>query len=354
MVELSAFQGHPARMGRIRWLDAAKAIGIILVVLGHISRDTVLVQWIYLFHMPLFFFVSGWVYKKKNVLKDIGHRARTLMVPYYVFGGVLLLYWQLFERRFRDSALSFGQSVYGLLTGEYDYLDFNVHLWFLPCLFVTAVFFNVLVNVGDRWKNGGIVFAGFVSLAMSAVSLVMVCPPLIWGFERTFQYIGFYAAGAMLSKTRVEGLAEKMGRGMQGAVLLLCLSATVALNHWNLTAGIFRYIDAFLGIFLVVAMALLLQNSALVQYLGRTTLLVLCIHGPIYRILIQVFSLMLQISTDSFRSNLFLSIFVTAATLALCALCYEICRRIVPWALGMKRQQAQTPEQGSADLRLNG
>ena len=149
MAELSSFQERPAQMRRIRWLDAAKAIGIVLVVLGHISRDAALVQWIYLFHMPLFFFVSGWVYKKKNVLKDIGHRARTLMVPYYAFGGVLLLYWQLLERRFRDSTLTFGQSLYGLLIGEYDYLDFN-YGFYPVCLSprYSSIFWSTLETVG--------------------------------------------------------------------------------------------------------------------------------------------------------------------------------------------------------------
>lgn len=54
----------------------------------------------------------------------------------------------MIERRFRDSDMSFMDSLLGLFSGCYDNLDFNVHLWFLPCFFVTVVLFNVLVNLG--------------------------------------------------------------------------------------------------------------------------------------------------------------------------------------------------------------
>ena len=50
---------------RIEWIDIAKGIGIILVVIGHISQIEVLNDIIYSFHMPLFFIISGYLYKRK-------------------------------------------------------------------------------------------------------------------------------------------------------------------------------------------------------------------------------------------------------------------------------------------------
>jgi len=57
---------------RVQWIDYAKGIGIFLVVFGHTLRglvnssildtSTIIVsidQWIYSFHMPLFFYLSG-------------------------------------------------------------------------------------------------------------------------------------------------------------------------------------------------------------------------------------------------------------------------------------------------------
>ena len=94
--------------------------------------------------MPLFFLAAGWVYKKKPILNDIKRRIETIVVPYFSFGLLLLIYWQLIERRFRDSNMSFVDSFKGLLSGSYENLDFNVHLWFLPCFFMTVILFNVL------------------------------------------------------------------------------------------------------------------------------------------------------------------------------------------------------------------
>ena len=40
-------------------LDNAKAIGIFLVVFAHVMSTSTITNYIYLFHMPLFFFISG-------------------------------------------------------------------------------------------------------------------------------------------------------------------------------------------------------------------------------------------------------------------------------------------------------
>lgn len=47
--------------GRIAWVDIAKGLGIFLVVLGHTYRKNPVQNWIYSFHMPLFFILSGWL-----------------------------------------------------------------------------------------------------------------------------------------------------------------------------------------------------------------------------------------------------------------------------------------------------
>ena len=54
--------------------------------------------------------------------------------------------------------MSFMDSLLGLFSGCYDNLDFNVHLWFLPCFFVTVVLFNVLVNLWGGEKEDRICY----------------------------------------------------------------------------------------------------------------------------------------------------------------------------------------------------
>jgi len=49
---------------RIVWIDIAKGIAIILMVIGHSTIPSWLSSFIWTFHMPLFFIASGWTTKK--------------------------------------------------------------------------------------------------------------------------------------------------------------------------------------------------------------------------------------------------------------------------------------------------
>lgn len=97
---------------RTDWIDNAKALGIILVVYGHVARglfsagiDTpspfyqVIDQVIYSFHMPLFFFLSGLFFMQTMAHKGTGKlvlgKVDTLLYPYVVWsliqGGIEVL-----------------------------------------------------------------------------------------------------------------------------------------------------------------------------------------------------------------------------------------------------------------------
>lgn len=73
---------------RIDWIDIAKGIGIILVVMGHLAaEDQDLKRFIYCFHMPLFFFISGIVFNIKNIKfkKFFIKKFKSVYLPYAVF-----------------------------------------------------------------------------------------------------------------------------------------------------------------------------------------------------------------------------------------------------------------------------
>ena len=51
---------------RYEWLDVAKVLGIYLMILGHQNLVSQQVgQWIYSFHMPLFFFFVRYLFHQK-------------------------------------------------------------------------------------------------------------------------------------------------------------------------------------------------------------------------------------------------------------------------------------------------
>lgn len=317
---------------RLGYLDILRGFGIIFIVLGHITYDRSVLNWLYSFHVPLFFFAAGAVYKKRPVLEDLKRRALTVLLPYFIFGALELSYWQLLERRFRPSTMSFEKSALGLLLGRFDYLDFNTHLWFLPCFFVTVTLFNAAVNIGG--KKLGYALAA----VMSVVFVLFPLPEMFWGVNRVYRYIGFYVAGAAVSQLK---LAEKFTRQKIAAKIfeaVLLLAASVALSYFGLGGGAMFFVTALIGTGGVLAVSLIIGKCRPLQYLGRISLVILCVHGAVYRIILKLLSMLLSTDTDIIRDQLWV-IPVTTLTLALCAAVYEVLSRIAPIMTGRKRAE---------------
>lgn len=85
-------------MKRVEWVDGLKACAVFLVVLGHVigsyKEDSVIYQFIYLYHMPLFFMVSGITFclsvnkaglNHKVTFKYLVYRIINLSIPMLVF-----------------------------------------------------------------------------------------------------------------------------------------------------------------------------------------------------------------------------------------------------------------------------
>lgn len=109
---------------RIEWIDIAKGIAIFLMVCGHTSIPHVVSKWIWSFHMPLFFIVSGMLFfpeRNPSFTGFLKKRCRTLILPWVVFNIVVVCY-------------SPQESLHLLSEG------YNLGaLWFLPVLFLTEL-----------------------------------------------------------------------------------------------------------------------------------------------------------------------------------------------------------------------
>lgn len=136
-------------------IDIAKLIAMILVVLGHVITERYeyvcsdfenmhylllpLKQFIYTFHMPLFMFLSGFLFGKSN-LKDwnvfVLNKFKRLMGPYFVF-GLLLLY---------PICIIVGDysfSVRDMCSTVFLGVNFK-HMWFLEALFIIFIMFYLI------------------------------------------------------------------------------------------------------------------------------------------------------------------------------------------------------------------
>ena len=81
---------------RIYWIDWAKALAISFVVFGHIPQvqGSFLVCFITQFHIPLFFFISGYLTKKEYVNKQTANKyLHSLIIPYMCYNLIFYPYW---------------------------------------------------------------------------------------------------------------------------------------------------------------------------------------------------------------------------------------------------------------------
>ena len=78
-------------MHRIEWIDIAKGLGIIFLIYGHIANN-LFTQWIYTFHIPLFFFLSGFLFSARKNFKDfLISKSKSLLIPYLFLGIPMII-----------------------------------------------------------------------------------------------------------------------------------------------------------------------------------------------------------------------------------------------------------------------
>lgn len=158
------------------YVDMSKAIGILLMVIGHNE----FAYWfgglprvlIYSFHMPLFFLLSGYMHKQKDIAATIRRGAQTLLYPYFTFGVTSLLIKILLRNYPILTAIKVLLSVNSSIGHSVWFADgYTIGpIWFLVSLFWGKVIFTIVFKYCSRYHF-------IISLAISfcSINLVKVC-----------------------------------------------------------------------------------------------------------------------------------------------------------------------------------
>lgn len=83
---------------RYDWIDSLKGFAILLVVIGHLNFvSNELNQYIYSFHMPLFFFISGYLLSIGKYLNNgkffLRKKVHSLIMPYFLFSLISYIFY---------------------------------------------------------------------------------------------------------------------------------------------------------------------------------------------------------------------------------------------------------------------
>ncbi len=182
---------------RIEYIDIYRGIGIVLMVLGHMKFEfnyaySAFYHIIHAFHMPMFFFISGYCYKRKDlsVLVQMKYMSRKLLLPYVVFGTGQFLLWRIFEGDSIDPLIH-------LYTVNTEGLAIAGALWFLTALFIS----NILYIIIDRSiKNCFIKTAIVIAISVTGCFLSHMHPfRLPLAFDAAMVGTGFFHLGKVLN-----------------------------------------------------------------------------------------------------------------------------------------------------------
>ena len=138
-------------MEKLNFIDIAKAIGIILVVIGHYYPDNTPAfyenfrTYLYSFHMPLFLFLTGCMYaytkKEEPVVAFMKKKLKRLAIPYFVI-SILIISLKLLAQQgvYIENGVDYFSFVRMLYMPEAGY--FLWYLWVLLWMYLLCSFSN--------------------------------------------------------------------------------------------------------------------------------------------------------------------------------------------------------------------
>lgn len=275
---------------RINWIDWAKAIGIYLVVTGHSHHNNADVgPLIFMIHMPLFFVVSGYLFKTGKSLKEITlSNLRGLIIPYILYNIIASLYWLLIggvksvlgQQYDWDSCVI--TPAMNTLFG-YSLGSFNGPTWFLLAL-VWCKYFCWLVHRGRK--------------------PVLICTLLVWvimfyirnqtsdlfyySFDCGLAGFIWFEIGYIYKryvKMRNFSIPTLLTFTVVGFVLCYCVYSQVGMCNYILskTNGIWGVVGTGAGLIAFFSLCYMLNDISLniVTMVSKASIVIMCLHMPV-------------------------------------------------------------------------
>ena len=304
---------------RLNYIDFARGIGIILVILGHISYLSEASRiFIVSFHMPLFFVISGLlIYMKKEEERDLGdtvkRKAKRMMVPYYIYSAVgILIYIVYYLLTGRDGGIP---TVISDIVETLTLYGYSV-MWFLPAIFGAEILFIWLLK---KTRIPLVLTVILTAIAM-VLNVFLEQANAVHGQQSVFSVFhliavmllripvcaSFTAAGYYISKAWDKTGSLGPGRFSKltipadifiGVDLLILtwvisrINSVTDLHYLIFNNVFFYYIAAIAGSFGVLLLGKALEGAMdtpplkLIRYFGKNSLIIMVTHLNFYVLL---------------------------------------------------------------------
>ncbi len=328
---------------RSDFIDLARGIGIFLVVWGH----TMIVRsaYLYSFHLPLFFLISGYLYKKVPFPVFLQNKINRILIPYIFFFLISWLFFlTLILTGFDNASLSrhIRNLPYVFVGIEKD--GGNGPIWFLACLFSMAILYSLMDNyIRNRYRFNIIILI----LTFSGILCLKFNIHLPYRTEIACMSVLFYHIGHWAKKMDLFRSFFKKKWMKWGVIVLLIVIHIVAytvnikisgIHNINLIANItgnfyLFYLGALCAIFYVLILSSEIPRINIINYLGQNSLVIMAVHVLILHIFYnKLYYYFSQMNISPF----ILSLSSVVITLFICLPIISISKKYLPGLTGYK------------------
>ncbi len=283
---------------RLTYIDTAKGLGMLFVIFAHVNYTPQLLVPIYSFHMPLYFILSGMLFRRErydSFPQFLKRRFQTLLIPYLILSllSVAYGYWSehLFPELFSISGKKYISYFLHIFTAPRSGLLINTPLWFVTCLFVVeSIYF--LLSGRKKWQIAGICFVLACTGWLLESGLLPFNNKLLpWSLDSGLFALSFYAFGNLF-RDRICSAAHKLDTHPRripmclGLLLLLLIlwyppmiaNGKVTLGSKVLNNGFLFFLTGILGTFAILLVSLLLKKSRFLTFCGQNSFYLMSTH----------------------------------------------------------------------------
>jgi fucose 4-O-acetylase-like acetyltransferase len=326
------------KQNRIGYIDIAKGLGMLTIIWGHICYVSISKSIVYAFHIPLFFFLSGFVFQKQRYNSFgvfLKKRAKGLLFPYVVFSFVTWIVWVLYSCLTHSSVESYWMPLLQtfISQGSEGYLVHNVPLWFVMCLFAVEVLYYFIAKLSDLFNIIICIILAIVGVWTTRVTFFDFSS-LPWSIDVAFMAIPFYTMGNLLAVHYGHGKISDIVNDNKLVCFLLLLATafilyqgasyngSASMGHADLGKNPFVfYGTAVCGIVCFMIMCIFLGNLKdnkllmSVKWFGQNSFRVMAIHNPIKGVVIVVLAKFIHTTASKISSNIEYSVIAFLITL---------------------------------------
>lgn len=278
---------------RILWLDALKGIAIILVIIGHGPViDERIYNFIWAFHMPLFFCMAGYTFHKSdNDIEFIRKKAERLLKP-YVFTVIMLtiLGGLVFVRAngmdIVGTFKTMGRWIYGGLYGscwsyEKPFVIYDIGaIWFLCALFCAELLFQEVLKLDKNMVPLFVLILAYIGIE----TRIYIWLP--WGIQCGMTVLVFLYAGYLARENNwIDKNISLIAHGVMLSVCVICIwkGSMAIVGNNTYTLGYLTIIGAMYISFYLARFSKLFLNTSnrvtrILSFFGKNSMTILCFH----------------------------------------------------------------------------